>query len=219
MAMDDELHRRVQEAVNRNPELVEKYGNPLDENDPRNWMPSKRVEQGLPIEDQLKYLGLDLELMTQTVANLVVGMSQLKNDNEVLLKFMMDTMKNRFIEKMKTDPDGALVDLEKLLRGMPSNPNPGSWGPLENNPDASIRYAGSARGMSPDQMVETPNGIIRADEIPGYKNDPNWEPSPDWSEANCMCPGHVANREASKGVNPFGIDPFKDDGPPNGMYL
>ena len=44
-------------------------------------------------------------------------------------------------------------------------------------------------------MVETPQGLIRGDQIPGYKNDPDWRPSPDWMDANCMCPSHVAQRE------------------------
>lgn len=206
MRMDDETRRMIEASLD--PEMVARFGNPLDESDPRNWTPSKRAKEGLSVEQQFELLALDVEQLQMGLAKVIAMVMQVR-------QYINEQEKQKFVEQIKNDPEGAINKLMEMLGGGQGSNRNGQWGPLEDKPDASIRYAGSSQGIAPDQMVETPQGLIRADEIPGYRNDPNWMPSPDWIEANCMCPSHVASRENNS--NPFGIDPFKDNGP--GMYL
>lgn len=202
MAMDEETRKLLEEAMKHaDPEMIAKFGNPLDANDPRSWTPSKRIEEGVSLEDQVKYLGLDLEAQT-------VLFSRIMNDISRLQEQTFELMKSQLLEQMKNDPEGAVKKLMELA-GLGHDTPTGSYGPLENDPNSPVRYAGSTEGIAPDQMVDTPQGMIRADQIPGYVNDPKWKPSPDWVDANCMCPEHVRQREGNQ--NPF-------DGP-TGMYL
>jgi hypothetical protein len=215
--LPEEIKNLIQKAVNENPELVEKFGNPLDLDDPRNWTPTKRAEEGLSVEEQLRLLGLDVESQATAVASLIKRTLEAEYQLEKLQKWVAQKMVDEFAEKVKADPDRAVELFQEVMSSLAPDTVRGAWGPLEDKPDASVRYAGSAKGIAPDQMVETPNGIIRADEIPGYRNDPEWSPSPDWAEANCMCPQHVHARE-QEAKNQFGIDPFNDN-PGTGFYL
>lgn len=200
--MDDELKKQLEEAMKDfDPAMIEKFGNPLDENDPRMWTPTKRIQQGVSLEDQVRFLGLDME--SQAIA-----LARVLQENVVLKQQIFELTKAQLLEQMKTDPEGAV----KRVLGLAGLDAPqGSYGPLDNDPNTPVRYAGSTRNGSPDQMVDTPQGMIRMDQIPGYVDDPNWRPSPDWVDANCMCPEHVKNREQNNDAGPF-------DGP-TGMYL
>jgi hypothetical protein len=207
--MDEETKKLMEQALEHaDPELIEKFGNPLDENDPRIWTPTKRIEQGVSLEDQVKYLGLDVEAQSIMLGDLLKRYASLQET-------VMELTKAHLLEKLKTDPEGAIQDVLRMS-GLGGH-DKGSYGPLENDPNSPVRYAGSTKGIQPDQMVDTPNGMIRADEIPGYQNDPNWKPSPDWVDANCMCPEHVRTREAQAKYDPFNINP--DDDGRGGMYL
>lgn len=185
--------KALQEMLEANPEYVEKFGNPFDETDPRNWSPSERRAKGLSSEARLELLELDVE-----------GQSFVLNR---LTHFMVEQQTKQMKEEMLSDPEGFL---RKMLKG--GVPPQGEWGP-GNNKDGE-RYAGSTEGVKPDQLVPTPDGMIRADQIPGYRNDPAWRPSPDWVDANCTCPTHVAQREAASHKQ-IG----DDDGFPTGFYL
>jgi len=217
--MDERLKKLIEEAVERNPELTEKYGNPLDENDPRNWTPSQRAEKGVSLEKQVELLGLDMEAQTMATGTLIRKILDLEFQLDKLQQWAAQKMADEFLTLVKENPEKAAEYLKSMLANGAPPPSPdgtsrGQWGPLEDDPNASIRYAGSSRGIAPDQLVETPEGLIRGDQIPGYVNDPNWRPSPDWMQANCMCPAHVAEREREKDRNPF------DDGDSGtGMYL
>jgi hypothetical protein len=192
MTMSERHRKEIEKAlVEADPKLIEKFGNPLDENDPRHWLPTERGERGLSVNDRVRLLELDMELVQETLGNVIAWVAQ-KQKEEMLKQFEAE---------LKEDPKKAI---EKLLGGIPSAR--GAAG------DTGPAYAGSTKGLNPSDTVETPNGVIRADQIPGYRNDPNWTPSPDWADANCMCPVHVAQRKASEN------DPRFGDGP-TGMYL
>ena len=213
--MNDELRKKLEEVMaSADPELVAKFGNPLDENDPKTWLPSKRAENGISLEDQVKYLGLDLESSALFSGRLMEMVMSLQNQLAILQKWVAEKMADEFTENVKNNPEKAVEQLKKLMNLTGDQAPIGSWGPLDDNPNSPVRYAGSTQGIKPDQMVDTPQGPIRADQIPGYSSDPNWKPSPDWVDANCMCPVHVESRK-----NQFGINPFGNDDPPNGMYL
>lgn len=209
--MDEERRRLLEEAVSQaDPRLVEKFGNPLDENDPRNWPPSVRAEKGLSLEEQVRLMGLDVEAQSLAFAHLAEVVANIRS-------YVNEMRAEALVEELKRDPESAVKKMMAMLNGTTKeHVTEGAWGPNENSPDAPVRYAGSTQGISPDQLVETPDGRIRADQIPGYRNDPNWQPSPDWVEANCMCDNHKRLRAQS---NQFGIDPYRDDDPPRGMYL
>ena len=188
---DEFLDEMVEKFGDR--EMMARFGDPRDKNDPRNWTPTQRAEKGLSTEEQLQLLGLDMEMM-------VISMGK-------LLAWKLEQEKRQFMEEIKNNPEKALEKLLGSLGGMPK----GAYGPLDNdNPDTPIRYAGSTGGgIAPDTLVETPDGVINASQIPGYVNDPNWKPSPDWVDANCMCPSHQEQRRQANGG---------DDSAP-GMYL
>jgi hypothetical protein len=200
--MDEQTRKMLEEVLKKaDPAMVEKFGNPLDENDPRMWTPSKRIENGVSLEDQIKLLGLDVEAHAVAMANQMTTVATLR---AMFMEFMTDYI----ADLMRTNPEKAV----KLLMKMGGMEGPaGSWGPLDNDPNSPVRYAGSTVGIAPDQMIDTPDGMIRADQIPGYRNDPDWKPSPDWVDANCMCPTHQASRKGHGNIDPFD--------PPNGMYL
>lgn len=214
--MDEQLRKLIENAVANNPDMVEKFGNPLDQDDPRNWTPSERAEKGLSTEEQLRLLGLDVEAQAQAIAAATMRTLDLVAQLDLLQHWAADQMAKEFRALVADGKiDEAMGMMKKLMGfgGQPPEAQPGQWGPLEDKEDASIRYAGSAKGIAPDQMVETPQGLIRGDQIPGYKNDPNWRPSPDWMDANCMCPSHVARRAQEQGN--------EDNGPfgGTGLYL
>jgi hypothetical protein len=190
--------------------MIAKYGDPLDESDPRNWMPSKRAESGMSLEDQVKYLNLDVERNSLGFAKMLGMFMQMHNELNKLQDWAAEQVANNLMDLMKTDPARAAKELSKYL-GVESPK--GSYGPLEDDPNANVKYAGSAKGIRPDQMVETPQGWILGKDIPGYRDDPEWMPSPDWMEANCMCPLHKAQRVATENTRP-------DDGfDGTGFYL
>lgn len=190
-----EFRDALQRSLENNPEYVEKYGNPFDETDPRNWSPTERKERGLSLEDRLSLLELDVE------------------SQEVVLSKLTEFMVSEQAKQMKEE---LLRDPEAFIKKMINNGTlpQGEWGP--GNDKDGARYAGSTEGIKPDQQVPTVDGPIRADQIPGYRNDPAWRPSPDWVDANCTCPTHVAQREAANQKPTDGTD---DKDFPTGFYL
>lgn len=192
--LPEELRKLVQQRMQEEPELFEKFGNPLDENDPRFWTPSEREERGVSLEDRVKFLELDVEAQMKVLGEIVMWkMSEEKR-----------RMRERIAEA-KNDPQKAM----ELLREIMGDDNPENM-IGEMSPDGTI-LAGSVQGASPDAEVSTPQGTIKVSDIPGYRNDPDWKPSPDWLDANCMCPVHQAQRAQ-------GMTPPTDDGP-TGFYL
>lgn len=184
----EDMRAGLEELIKESPEYVAKFGNPLDANDPRNWSPSERKERGVSFEDRLTFLELDVEAQ-QTVLSKVS-------------LWMIEQQRKEMLAEMKNDP-------EAFLRKMMGQA--GSRGP---NGDTGPAFAGSTVGIAPDEIVDTVDGPIRADQIPGYRNEPGWHPSPDWADANCTCPTHTQQREAAKGSQLNGDDNF-----PNGFYL
>lgn len=179
--MSDDYRDLVSKMVNENPEYVEKYGNPLDDSDPRNWSPTRRREEGLSVEDRLKYLELNFEVVDEIVKRLSV--------------WYLEQLKKEMLKEMQEDPAGFLTKMLDANGLGPVNPNyKGDFGP---NGDNGPAFAGSTKGIAPDTIVDSINGPIRADQIPGYKNEPDWRPSPDWIDANCTCPVHTAQRAAN----------------------
>jgi hypothetical protein len=185
MAIPEELKQLVAAKKESDPELFEKYGDPTDENDPRFWQPSDRAEKGVSPEDRLKFLELDVEAMA-----LAFG---------PVLKWVIAKQVEEMKAKVKEDPIGFLqsmletgadpAQVTEILKEVLASR--GSYGP---NGESGHAYAGSTQGIAPDTMVDSINGPIRADQIPGYRNDPNWRPSPDWVDANCTCENHKALR-------------------------
>jgi hypothetical protein len=205
----NENDRRLEEArqaiSQADPKFLEKYGNPLNKNDPRHWTPSERGERGVSINDRVRLLELDMDLLQMTVGKVVHWVAE-QQEKEIL-------------EELKRDPGKALQmlaqatgqevpeDIQKMLAGYRS---PTSDGPL---------FAGSVKGAKADELVVTPQGTIRVDQIPGYRSDPDWQPSADWVEMNCMCEGHVSNRENNAIDNRFDSLINPDDDGRGGMYL
>lgn len=186
-----ELREKLEELVAQvDPAFLAKFGNPLDPNDARHWKPSERKERGVSIEDRLAFLELDMESMQSSFAR-VMEWIMTQQEKEYQAK----------IAELVSNPEKAREFMEQLL-------GPAARGPEGDHGPA---YAGSTRGIQPDELVDTVDGPIRADQIPGYRNDPDWKPSPDWADANCTCPAHVAAREAAG-------DPGREERPP-GMYL
>lgn len=196
--LPEEQKEVIRRTMAENPELVERFGNPFDASDPRMWKPTAREDADISLDDRVHYMALDIEMLQDAVARLIVKNSEL----ETLLR--IQSLK----QLAKDDPEAAAKELLKLLDGAIP---PAAYGPEGDDGPA---YAGSTgHGITPDSVVETVNGPIRAEQIPGYKNDPEWRPSPDWAEANCTCPAHVAMREQAG-------SPFSDgDEFPTGFYL
>lgn len=193
--LSPEQKAQLKEALKTaDPAMIEKYGNPLDDNDPRNWLPSERESRGLSDRDRLKVLELDMERISDTLGLLVARVMKQEQ-----LQMVRD-----LTEEFKTNPEAATQKVVEMLSNLP-----GSRGP---NGDEGPAYAGSTNGLKPTDLVETPDGVIMAQQIPGYRDDPNWSPSPDWKEANCMCPMHKAQRAAAAQDTRF-------DDPRGGMYL
>jgi len=220
MGIDDlpeEIKKQIRDAMEKDPTLADRYGNPFDKNDPRFWKPTDRTD--LSLEDQVKYLANDVEAISRTLSMTMEKVAEL---NTVVADMEGRELQRR-IQEVKDDPAKAVALMEEIVEkikgGLDKQHTDKFYGPEGENGPA---YAGSTQGIPPDAQVSTPNGYIRADQIPGYRNDPEWRPSPDWVEANCTCPAHVRDREAAAESNPFGIDPFKDDGDDGhhtGMYL
>jgi len=178
--LSPEDRARVQQAVDQaGPEFIAKYGNPLDENDPRHWSPTERAERGLSLADQVKLLGLDVEVLQISLGKVVQWVAY-KQQQEA----------EELVEEMKTNPKAALEKVMKMLGEVPPN----LTGALGDSDDGPL-YAGSVKGQPGDAIVSTPQGMIRVDQIPGYKDDPDWQPSTDWVDMNCLCESHVAIRE------------------------
>jgi hypothetical protein len=159
---------------NLSAEFLAKYGDPTDPNNPVTWKPSTRAERGLSLEERVHFLELDSDLEQDALGSLLRELQTLRAE------MMMDKLKER-------GPEGeALAGLLKTLM---------ESGGSADGPGNGHNYAGSAQGIAPDTIVDTVDGPIRADQIPGYREDPSWRPSPDWADANCTCPAHVAMRE------------------------
>lgn len=183
--LPEELREMIEARKQTNPELFEKYGDPTDENDPRFWLPSSREERGVSLEDRVRYLELDQETSMLAFAP--------------VLQWVLRKQRDEMIAELQKDPVAFLrkalesgADPQEILTAMASTQ--GSHGP---DGDHGPAYAGSTSGIAPDTMVDTVQGKIRADQIPGYRNDPSWQPSPDWIDANCTCERHQALRAAS----------------------
>jgi hypothetical protein len=142
---------------------------------------------------------------------------------QMLVEYIRSSAMDEMAELVATNPDKAIKKFVELadkfgpLMGM--GPDllskimggnaPGAWGPFDDSPDTPVRYAGSTTGAKGEQLIDTVDGMIRMDQIPGYVDDPKWAPSPDWVDANCNCPEHRARREQNG----------PDDDPLTGMYL
>lgn len=204
--MPEDLRRQLEKMVNgADPELLKKYGNPLDEDDPRSWLPSTRKNRGVNPLDRLEMLELDMEKS-------ILSFGELAREVKRIADYVARQQAEEIAEQMKTDPKAAMEKLMSVLGIQPEDGPPipdGAFGPNGENGPA---YAGSTQGVPPDTIVETVDGPIRADQIPGYENSPDWRPSVDWLDANCTCPLHVAQREAAGGHDDNG------ERPP-GMYL
>jgi hypothetical protein len=203
MALSEEQRKQAEALIaNTDPEFIKKYGNPLDENDPRHWQPTTRGERGISVSDRVRLLELDMEIVQTSLGNLI--------------RWVASEEERQVLEQLKTDPRAAVErlskmigepipdDIKKMLDGR-SGPN-GENGPL---------FAGSVAGAPGDALVVTPQGTIHVNQIPGYKNDPDWRPSTDWVEMNCMCEQHVNAREHNAVDDRF--DFLRDDGR-GGMY-
>lgn len=164
-----------------NEELFARYGDPSDPNDPRHWKPTTRLDKGLSLSDRVKLLEIDMELMQLTVGS--------------VLKWAAIQQEKELLQELKTNPRAAMEKLAKILgQEIPEDIQEflaGAKGPS----DGATLYAGSVQGAPADALVITPTGTIRVDQIPGYKNDPDWTPSTDWVDMNCLCESHVAIRE------------------------
>lgn len=196
MTSESERQNQIEEALKHmDPEMIAKYGNPLDPTDPRHWQPTLRGERGVSLADRVRLLEIDMELQQLSVskiANLVM------HHEEAELR-----------RSFKEDPQGTIDRVAKMFEDMPTARGA--------NGESGPAYAGSTQGLRPTDLVETPQGVIRADQIPGYRDDPDWRPSPDWADANCMCPVHKATRAAAAKDNRFQL-PGDDDGR-GGMYI
>ena len=196
--MDERVTKLIEELAARNPELVEKYGNPLDKEDPRNWTPTERAEKGLSETEQLRLLGLDVESQAKGFAALVQRMFDLEFQLDKAQRLLAELSAREFTALVKEGKIEEAMALMKKVMGSGEDPS------------FSSEVAPSNDGQIP--MVQTVNGPIRLDQVPGYRDDPEWRPSPDWLDANCTCEVHTKKREEAKGQNPFG-----DFG--TGMYL
>lgn len=202
----EQLEAKLTEMLkDADPEVIAKYGNPLDKEDPRNWLPSKRAEEGLSTEEQLRLLGLDYETLREITIGAYKELAAINIQLEKLSQWAAHQMQKEFTEEVKTNPEAAAKKLVNMMAGR-SPYDDGQGNDHDEHPHERPKA---------DQLVQTPDGVIRFDQIPGYKDDPSWRPSPDWIDANCMCAKHQEQRK-----NAYGIDPFRDDNPPGtGMYL
>lgn len=204
MTIPDEQRKHLENLVAKaDPEAIAKYGNPLDPNDPRHWMPTTRGERGISVSDRVRLLELDMEV------------------NQIAMGRIMDHIARQqeeaLLEELKTNPRAAVQKLADIL-GEEIPPDikamlDGSFGP---DGKQGPLFAGSVKGAAADALVVTPQGTIRVDQIPGYRNDPEWTPSSDWVEMNCMCEGHISAREHNAIDNRF--DFLRDDDGRGGMY-
>lgn len=208
MDLNDPVQREAAEKAiaSAGPEFLKKYGNPLDKNDPRHWAPSTRGERGISLSDRVRLLELDMELQNmQTVK---------------IIEWIAGQQEKELIEELRTNPQAAVEKLAAMLgEEVPEdikNALSGYKGPGGN--DGPL-YAGSVKGAASDALVVTPQGTIRVDQIPGYRADPEWVPSADWVDMNCLCESHVAARENNAIDDRFiGLTNPDDDGR-GGMYL
>lgn len=175
----DDLRKAMEQDVYNSEEfkkLTEKFGDPKDKNNPLTWIPSQRKEKGLSIEERLSYLELDVELVQSTLDSVLVTVNKLRLDG------LLDKL------RVKGPEGAALADLLEGLR-------PGE-APSATTDNHSEKIAS-------DTIVKTVDGDIRVDQIPGYRDDGSWQPSPDWIDANCPCQAHEEKRRNSNGPTGF----------------
>jgi hypothetical protein len=170
--MSNEKIRQLQE---QHPEFFDKYGDPTDESDPRNWEPSSRGERGLSLNDRVKLLELDMDLIKSTVQKVMPWVIR-KQEEEMLEEFKRDPQKflANFAKQMGTEVPPEVMEAAKQLQPVATD-NRGA--------------------ILPDAMLPTVNGPVRADSVPGYRFEPDWAPSEEWSDENCACPVHQEMRE------------------------
>lgn len=183
----EEAERLLNQALEQaDPKLVERYGNPLDKDDPRNWHPADREEKGVSNEDRLRFAELDIEMLQLALTSVTKQLYE-------VLDWVREKQKEELLEQFKADPEAALTKLLEKFKQQ------NAVGYPDNNPE----LAGNFQGTHPkDALIETPQGKIRVDQIPGYRDDPDWRPSPDWVDANCMCETHVSARRRSESHQP-----------------
>jgi hypothetical protein len=197
-----EDRERIQAAIDAaGPEFIAKFGNPLDPNDPRHWLPTERAERGLSVNDRVRLLELDMEVMQISMGKVI--------------RYLGELQEKELLEDLKRDPQAALRKLAQMVGEEVPEELIRKLGETEDGP----LYAGSVQGQPGDKLVVTPQGTIRVNQIPGYKNDPNWIPSTDWVDMNCLCPTHVAQREENAIDNRFSSLTNPDDDGRGGMYL
>lgn len=175
MAMDD-LEQFLEKKLKENPEVAKRIAQ-IDPRDPKYMPPSLRKSKGLSVEDRLSYLEKDVENVTTVLAEVMVWIERQKERE----------MQQRLVEA-STDPEKALELVKEVYA-------------KAQEAKQEAKFAGDlVPGRAPKgAMIETPQGMISIEEIPGYDPDnPNWMPSHEWIEENCMCPSHAAQREAKK---------------------
>lgn len=197
--LPEDLRKKLEEVVNkaaaqrmqeRNPEFVAKYGDITDPENPFTWKPSTRKDKGLSLGDRLKYAELDIEITMEGLAkHISQTYDQIGDLQNVVGSLALVLMRS-----------GQFPELDELLSSLTANTNQREGAdPFNGGP------------IPPDHILQTVDGPIRADQVPGYKEVPGWVPSPDWLDANCACPVHTAKRDADRNKRPG------DDLP--GLYL
>jgi hypothetical protein len=198
------IKEALKQAREKRPDLIEKFGDPEDENDPRFWAPSERKERGVSLEDRITYLELDMEATLKATGPTIM--------------WVMEKQREEELAKLKEDPAAYIqnmiangADPVELVKGL-LELRASIAGDGQITDDNGNTFAGSSQGLAPDTVVDTVNGQIRADQIPGYRNSPDWRPSIDWVDANCTCEEHKRMRAAASSGE-------ADGGFSTGMYL
>lgn len=177
----EDIRRLIERKIKEDPSLLEEYGNPLDPNNPQFWTSTERIERKVSLEDQVRYLGKDVEALTRTVARLL----QWKFSEQ-------DRRMKERIEEAKKDPQKALELLKEMTNFQDRFPE--RIGAV----DASGNLVGSTKEVAGNEEIDTPNGRIKVRDIPGFSSDPNWKPSDEWLDQNCMCQTHQEFRKKNQ---------------------
>lgn len=162
-------------------EAERRYGDVTDPSNPLLTPPTEREALGLTAEERVTYLEKEAELMRTGMARLLDIVSELRAE----LKIM---------DLRQRNPEAAAL-LDQLMDARAANRIPSNLTPqvVDANKEP----------VPPGAMLPTVNGMVRADSIPGYRNEPGWAPSEEWADENCGCPIHVEKRK-NKGTGSDG---------------
>lgn len=206
--MDDQERQKLVELVERlkqeDPKAAERFGDPTDENNPRNWAPSDRIERGMSLEDQVKHLSMDVEVQVMAQATLIRKVTDLTEQLDILQKWAAQKMADDLIEKVKADPQNAVKYMQEAMGVLGMQPTQKDVDELSSAIDRVP--ATTALAIDPDSEVQLVNGgTIKVREIPGYSSDPSWRPSDEWLDANCACAVHQEKRKQESTSYPTGM--------------